>query len=204
MTGDPYFEARLKLFKVIVQDYREAFKLSTVPSCDQGFFLCGHLCDFLHRLLRRIVSRSCLPAEWDWDALRFFDFAVSELLGIPEFMQMTEFRAKVLKVARSKIDVERERGKKGESDAVAKTVMGESFDPFIDQGRQFIKYVAKELMKHRTFKSDLVVGLASLDYSVLFIFPKTVAVDCYQHLFQSFTSRGWVAGELQISTLTIT
>ena len=76
------------------------------------------MCDFLHRLLRRIVSRNCLPAEWDWDALRSFDFAVSELLDIPEFMQKTEFRAKVLKVARSKIDVERERGKKGKSDVL--------------------------------------------------------------------------------------
>ena len=155
------------------------------------------MCDFLHRLLRRIVSRSCLPAEWDWDALRSFDFSVGELLGIPEFMQKTEFRAKVLKVAKSKIDVERERGKKGKSDAVTKTVMGESFSPFIDQGRQYIKYVAKELMKHPKFKSDLVVGLASFDYAVLFKLPKTVAVECYQHLFQSFSSRGWVARELQ-------
>ena len=185
------------MFKVIVQDYREAFKRSTVPSRDQGFFLCGQLCDFLHRLLRRIVSRSCLPAEWDWDALRSFDFAVSELLGIPEFMQKTEFRAKVLKVAKSKIDVERERGKKGKSDVVAKTVMGESFNPFIDQGRQYIKYVAEELMKHPTFKSDLVIGLACFDCAVVFKLPKTVAVDCYQHLFQSFSSRGWVARELR-------
>ena len=112
-------------------------------------------------------------------------------------MQKTEFRAKVLKVARSKIDVERERGKKVKSDAVAKTVMGESFNPFVDQGRQYIKYVAKELMKHHTFKSDLVVGLASFDYAVLFKLPKTVAVDCYQHLLQSFSSRGWVARELR-------
>ena len=185
------------MFKVIVQDYREAFKRSTVPSREQGFFLCGQMCDFLHRLLRRIVSRSCLPAEWDWDALRSFDFAVSELLGIPEFIQKTEFRSKVLKVAKSEIDVERDRGKKGKSDVVAKTVMGESFNPFIDQGRQYIKYVAKELMKHPTFKSDLVVGLASFDYSVLFKLPKTVAIDCYQHLFQSFSSWGWVARELR-------
>ena len=143
------------------------------------------------------MSRSCLPAEWDWDALRFFDCAVSELLGILEFMQRTEFRAKVLKVARSKIDVERERGKKGKSDAVAKTVMGEPFNPFIDQGRQYIKYVAKELLKHPTFKSDLAIGLACFDYGVLFKLPKTVAVDCYQYLFQSFISRGWVARELR-------
>ena len=81
------------------------------------------------------MARSRLPAEWDWHALRSFDFAVGELFGIPEFMQTTEFQAKVLKVARSKIDVERERGKKAKSDAVAKMVMGESFNPFIDQSR---------------------------------------------------------------------
>ena len=98
-------------------------------------------------------------------------------------MQKTEFRAKVLNVARSKIDVERERGKKGKSDAIAKALMGESFNPFIDQGRQYIKYVARELMRHPMFKSDLVIGLACFDYAVLFKLPKTVAVDCYQHLF---------------------
>ena len=197
VTGDPYFEARLELFKVIVQEYREAFKRSTVPSRDQGFFFCGQMCDFLHRLLRRVVSRDCLPSEWDWDALRSFDFSVGELLGIPEFMRQTEFRSKVLKVAKSKIDVERERGKKSRSDSVAKTVMGESFNPFIDQGRQYFKYVAKELVKNPTFKSVLVIGLVCFDYGVLFKLPRTVAVDCFQHLFQSFGSRGWVNRELR-------
>ena len=168
-----------------------------MPIRDQGFFLCCQLCDFLNRLLRRIVSRSCLPAEWEWVALQSFDFAVGEQLGIPEFMQQTQFRAKLLKVVSSKIDVKRGRGKKGKSDAVAKMVMGESYNPFVDQGRQNIKYVANELMRHPTFKSDLVFGLACLDYSVLFKLPKTVAVDCYQHLLQSFSSRGWVARELQ-------
>ena len=142
---------------MIVQHYREAFKRSTLATRDQGFFLFGQMCDFLHRLLRRIVPWSCLRAEWDWDALRSFDFSVGELLSIPEFLQKTEFRAKVLKVARSKIDIERERGKKPKSDAVAKTVLGESFNPFMDQGRQYIKYVAKELLSHPAFKSGLVL-----------------------------------------------
>ena len=97
----------------------------------------------------------------------------------------------------SKIDVERERGKKTKSDAVAKTVMGESFNPFIDQGRQYIKYVVKELLRHPTFESDLVIGLVIFDYTLLFKLPKTVTVDCYQHVFQSFNSRGWVARELR-------
>ena len=112
-------------------------------------------------------------------------------------MQKTEIRAKVLKVASSKINVERERGKKAKSDAVAKTVMGESFNPFIDQGRQYIKYVAKESLRHPTVKSDLVNGLVCFDYAVLLKLPKTVAVDCYQYLFQSLSSRGWVARELR-------
>ena len=112
-------------------------------------------------------------------------------------MQKMEFRAKVLKVARSKIDIERERGKKTNSDAVAKTVMGESFNPFIDQSRQYIKYVTKELLRHPTFKSDLVIGLEYFDYAVVFKLQKTVAADCYQHLFQSFSSRGWVARKLR-------
>ena len=108
-------------------------------------------------------------------------------------MQKTEFRAKALKVAKSKIGVERERVKKAKSDAVAKTVMGVSFNALIDQGRQYIKYVAKEMLSHPTFKSDLVIGLACFDYGVLFKLPKTVAAECYQPVFQSFTSRGWVA-----------
>ena len=97
---------------MLVEDYCEALKRSTVPTRDKGFFLCGQMCDFIHRLLQRIVPRSCLPDEWDWDALRSFDFAIGELLSIPECMQRTEFRAKALKVMRSKIDGEREHGKK--------------------------------------------------------------------------------------------
>ena len=79
------------------------------------------------------------------------------------------------------------------SDVVAKTVTGESFNPFIDQGKQYIRYVAKELLRHPTFKSGLAFGLAIFVYAVLFKLPKTVAIDCYQHLYRSFSSRGWVA-----------
>ena len=52
-------------------------------------------------------------------------------------------------------------------------------------------------MRHPTFKSDLVIGLACFDYAVLSKLPKAVAVDCYQHLFQTFSSRVWVARELR-------
>ena len=180
---------------MVVQDYGEAFKRSAIPVCDQGFFLCRQRCDFLHRLLRRMVPRNCLPDEWDWDALCSFDFAVGELFSIPKFIQKIENRAKALKVAGSKIDAERERGKKAKSEAFMIAVMVESFNPFTDQGRQYINYVARELL--RDFKSDLVFDLAFFDFALLFRLPKAVAVDCYQHVFQRLNSRGRVARELR-------
>ena len=89
------------------------------------------------------------------------------------------------------------RGKKTKSDAVAKTVMEESFNPFVDQSRQYITYVAKELLRHPTFKPDLVIGLARFEHALLFKLPKTVAVGCYQNVYQSFNSRSSVARELR-------
>ena len=56
MTGDDLFESRLELFKVIMQDYRESFGRSSDVRRDHGFFLCGQMLDFLHRLLRRTVA----------------------------------------------------------------------------------------------------------------------------------------------------
>ena len=91
--------------------------------------------DFLYRLLRRVVKRTDLPDESDWDKMRSSDFAVDELLNIPEFMEQTEFRAEALKVAKSRIDVAQDRGKKVETDVLAHIVIGETFNPFIDQGR---------------------------------------------------------------------
>ena len=75
--------------------------------------------------------------------------------------------------------------------------MGEAFNTLIDLSRQYIKNVARELLRHPMFKYDLVFGLVCFDYAVLFKLPKTVAVDCYQHVFQSFISQNWVARELQ-------
>ena len=57
--------------------------------------------------------------------------------------------------------------------------------------------MAKELLTHPTFESDLVIRLACSIYAVLLKLPKAVAADCYQHVYQSFCSRGWVARELQ-------
>ena len=114
-------------------------------------------------------------------------------------MEKTEFRTKAMRVAKSKIDVERESSKRQKpSEAVARSVLGATLNPFIDTGCSWIRYVAKELTKHPSSKSDLVMGMASFDYSTLFVLSQPQAIECYRHLFQSFSSRGWLANELKI------
>ena len=58
--------------------------------------------------------------------------------------------------------------------------------------------MCKELIKHPTFKSDLVVGLACFDYAVLFTLLKGQGAGCYSCLLPSFCVRGWLAKELKI------
>ena len=71
------------------------------------------------------------------------------------------------------------------------------FIPHVNHGRAYIRYFCAELLKHPTFKSDLVVRLACFDYSVLFTIQRRQAVDCYARLFQSFCVSGWLARELR-------
>ena len=187
------FESRLELLKVILQDYRAATVIK-----DQGSFLCGQMLDFLHRLLRRIVSRESLPEANDWDALLGFEFVDAQLLTVSQFMEKTEFRTKAMRAAKGRINVEREKSKKSKTDVIASAVMGEMFNPHVNQGRAYIRCVCSELLKHPTFKSDLVVGLACFDYSVLFTLPREKTMACYARcLFQSFCVRGWLAKELK-------
>ena len=94
--------------------------------------------------------------------------------------------------------MEREKPKRQRpSEVVARSVIGATFNPFIETGRSFIRYVAKELIRHPSFKSDLVIGMASFDYSTLFVLDRSQAIECYRYLFQSFSSRGWLAKELR-------
>ena len=201
VTGDEFFECRLELFKVIVQDFREAFKRSSCPRREQGFFLCGQLLNFLHRLLRRIVERDTFPKESDWEVLRQHKLYRDKISRCAMFYGEDEFRAKAMRVAKSKTDVEREKSKRQKPpEAVAHSVIEGSFNPFFETGRSYIRYVAKELIKQPSFKSDTVMGMASSDFSTLFVLPRPQAIECYRQLFQSFSSRGWLAKELKMST----
>ena len=164
---------------------------------DQGFFLCAQMLVFLHRLLRRNVSRESLPNENDWDALLEFEFIDAQLLSVSQFKEKTEFRTKAMRAAKGLNNVEKEKSKQPKTDVIASVVMGDMFNPHVNQGRAYVRYVCSELLKHLKFKSDLVVGLACFDYSVLFKLPRVQAMDCYARLFQSFCVRGWLAKKLK-------
>ena len=112
-------------------------------------------------------------------------------------MEKIEIRTKAMRAAKGRINVEKEKSKKSKTEVVASSVMGDMFNPYVNQGRAYIRYVCCEILKHPTFKSDLVVGLACFDYSVLFLLPRGQAMDCYARLFQSFCVRGWLPKELK-------
>ena len=153
--------------------------------------------NFLHRLLRRIVSRESLPEENDWDGLLGFEFIDTQLLSISQFMEKTEFRRKAMRAAKGRINVEKEKTKKSKTDVIATSVLGDMFNPYVNQGRAYIPYVCAELLRHPNFKSDLAVGLACFEYSVMFTLPRGQAMDCYARLLQSFCVRGRLAKDLK-------
>ena len=145
----------------------------------------------------RIVSRESLREENDCDGLLGFEFVDAQFLSISQFVEKTEFRTKAMRAAKGPINVEKGKSKKPKTDESASAVMGDMFNPHVNQGRAYVRYVCTELLKHSTFKSDLVVGLACFEYSVLFTLPRSQAMDCYARLFQSFCVRGWLAKELK-------
>ena len=191
VTGDEILKCRLELFNVIVQDYREAFKQSSCRRLDQGFFLYGKMLDFLHWLLRQIVELDTLLDKRDCEALRRYYFTSTKILDVPYFMKKSELRAKAMWVAKSKIDVDREKSKRQKpSEAVARSVIGAKINPFIDTGRTYICYVAKELFRHPSFESDSVMGMACFDYSMLFVLPRLQANESYHHLLKALVPVG--------------
>ena len=71
--------------------------------------------------------------------------------------------------------------------------MGGTFIPFIDTGGTYIPYVAEEIIKYPSLKTDIVIGMTNFEYPTLFVLPRLQTMQCYRHLSQNYTFRGgWV------------
>ena len=68
--------------------------------------------------------------------------------------------------------------------------MGDMFNPDVNHGRAYILYVCTDHMKHPTFESDLLLGMACFDYSVLLNLRGEQTMDCNARFCHVFVV-GW-------------
>ena len=105
-------------------------------------------------------------------------------------MERSESRTKAMRATKNRNNFDWENHIKAKTNTKASALMGELFNRHANQKRLGIRFVCIELLKHRAFKSDLLVGLAFLNF--LFNPPRWPAMDCYSRLFQMFCIRSWL------------
>ena len=166
---------------------------------------CADICWICYTVFTSKYHRYNLLEEENCGTLRDSDFASVYFLNLPSFVVRRELRATATHVAKFKTDVEREKLERWKFyDAIARSVLSESFNPFIDNCRTYVRFVAKEMIKYPNFKSDFLMGMAIFDYSTLTVLLCLRAIGCYAPLFQKFSSRGQLARERRILTWTTT
>ena len=180
ITGDFHFLSRLELFQSILQilqDIHQKFGVYGANRCAQGFFLFGQQLDFFYRLLRRINSKSNLPSEENRDSIHCLNFTGCSFLVVSNFLKKSHFGTAALRVMKTSVDVERLNPKsKTSSQVVTASVVNETFTPYFESARNYMKFVCEGLSAPCLWKSDLV---KSFDLSVLFLLSKEQAASCY-------------------------
>ena len=111
-----------------------------------------------------------------------------------QILLKSQFRAAVLRDSKASIDVERQKSKNITSSQVLNaSVVNETLTLCLECSRKYMKFVCERLSVHNLWKSDLVKGLASFDYSVLILLPKEHSASCYGCVFNSFSATvGWI------------
>ena len=152
---------------------------------------------FLHRLLRQTLQRVIFPNKDEWDSLKDFYNLDRDFLTNEQFMVKTSFKDRALTVVQSQIDVVRSKTKMSGSRGTAATLGAEKYNPFVDACRDFIRQTCLGLLSLNTWKSDLVFGLASLQYTVLFCLPKSQSLEGFTQFFKNFGDREWVDEDMR-------
>ena len=126
----------------------------------------------MYRLLRRIVTKSSLPHDKDWDTNHCFDFGGKSFLAVLEFMRKRHFQTGALHVVKTIVDVEERSMNESGAQVMTTVLVNESLLPYLESARKSLKFVYDGLLSHKLWKSDLVKVLARFDYCVLFGLPK--------------------------------
>ena len=106
-------------------------------------------------------------------------------------MKKSHFRTATLRVVKCSVYVERQKTKKKTIfQVVNASVVNESLKHSLERARNYMNFVCGGLRAHSLWKSDLLKGLASFDYSVLFLLPKEQAASYDGSLFKGFIARG--------------
>ena len=191
IMGDDFFVAKLDQFQHLMRDYRANFCSLSDERRDQGIFLYGQNVSFLHGNLRCILLCRFLPKQDDGGSLKCFEFLKKDLLENGQCMLKTSSLDRALSVVNEKIIAEKRNGEWVSFCCVCR--INESYNPFLDACREFLKRVCEGLLQHPAWKSDLVVGPACFEYSGLFELSKSQCAECFKQLFESFSDRNWIA-----------
>ena len=171
--GGDLFESRLELLKVFIQEYRETYRRFSIVKRDHGSPLC------------------------EWDVLLGFGFANAKIISVSQFMEEIEFRIKLWGLQEAEYLSKKRRIRRRRVMSLFALFLRKILNPHIDKGRASIRYFSKKPIRLPKLKSDLLVGLASCDFFVLFTLPKNQAAECSSQLIHSFCVRDWLSKELK-------
>ena len=154
---------------------RTTINLSVYVTCEdeiRGSFLLGNFLGFLKWLFRRVVTKSSLPREDDWDAILNFDIGGKIFLAVSDFMLKRHFRTAALRVVKVSLDAQNERSKISGIQLMTSSWVNEFLTPYLESATNFLNFVCNSFLSHNFWKSDLVKGLTSFDYCFLFEWPR--------------------------------
>ena len=132
ITSDVFFPSRLEmLFQTSTQDFRQCFNVGRANRRDQECFRLGKLISLFFCPLWKILSRVFLPRERDWETTQDFNFTGGTILGLLDVLRKTKFGKSVLRVAKSNVDMEKEKSKQMlGAHAMTSAVVDVSLNPF--------------------------------------------------------------------------
>ena len=156
---------------------------------DSNFYTLGQLCRFVRKLCARCFVGTSLPKDDDWDQLLSLTLLTLPQLPSKVFLQRLGLEEKVRVASKQKAESEIcDKGNKSATDKLCEKLQ----EDFAIMGREYIRHLLRNVLRHVSLTTELVRGLSSFDPRVLFCQPMSVGTKYFTVLYRSFSSRKWV------------